>query len=129
MSDEHPNAVAYRRTADAFRSGDVEVMARLIAEDVTWHVPGDHSMAGEVRGRSDLLARLAALGPKGFRLTEIDVFGSDDHVCAVSVMGACRDNIDVQTRVVSVFRYSDGQQLERWLYPDDPTAWHRIFDD
>jgi hypothetical protein len=129
MSADHPNAIAYRRTADAFRAGDVDMLAGLIAEDVTWHIPGDHSMAGDVHGRDELLVWLAALGPKGFWLSEDDVFGSDDHVCAVSMMGARRDDIDVETRVISIFRVRDGQQLERWLYPDDTTAWHRIFDD
>ncbi len=129
MSADHPHAIAYRRTADAFRSGDLELLARLIADDVVWHVPGDHSMAGEIRGRDDLLAWLAALGEKGFWLIEDDVFGSDGHVCAVSAMGARRDNVEAETRVISIFRYRDGQQIERWIYPDDVTAWNNIFDD
>jgi hypothetical protein len=40
-----------------------------------------------------------------------DVFGRDDHACALSVMGARREGIDAQTRVVSVFRYRDGRQV------------------
>lgn len=129
MGSDHPNAIIYRQTADAFRSADVEALASMIAEDVTWHVPGSHSMAGEVHGRANLVAWLTALSQKGFWLTEDDVFGSDDHVCAVSQAGARRTGVDVQTRVVSVFRFRNGQQLERWLYPDDPAAWHQIFDD
>jgi hypothetical protein len=50
-----------------------------------------------------------------------------EHVCAVSTMGARRDGVDVQTRVVHVFRYQQGQQVERWLYPDDQVAWDSIF--
>lgn len=50
MSDGHPNAIAYRRTADAFRSGDQAELASLIATDVVWHVPGAHSMARDIRG-------------------------------------------------------------------------------
>jgi ketosteroid isomerase-like protein len=42
-------------------------------------------------------------------------------------MGARRDGVDVRTRVVSIFRYHDGRQLERWLYPDDILAWNTIF--
>jgi hypothetical protein len=42
-------------------------------------------------------------------------------------MGARRDGGDVQTRVISVFRYHEGQQVERWLYPDDNAAWNAIF--
>jgi hypothetical protein len=42
-------------------------------------------------------------------------------------MGARRDGLEVQTRVVSIFRYPDGRPLERWLYPDDTAAWNAIF--
>ena len=129
MSTEHPNATAYRRTAEAFRSGDPDTLASLIAEDVVWHVPGDHPMSGEIQGRAQLLVWLASLKDLGFWLREDDVFGSDDHVCALSMMGARRAGVDVETRVVSVFRYRDGQQLERWLYPADAASWNRIFDD
>jgi len=71
---------------------------------------------------------LDRLGTKGFWLVENDVFGSDDHVCAVSVMAARREGIDVRTQVVSVFRYRNGRQVERWFYPDDASAWNQIFD-
>jgi hypothetical protein len=36
-----------------------------------------------------MLARLAALNPRGFWLTETD--GSDDHFCAASERGARRE--------------------------------------
>jgi ketosteroid isomerase-like protein len=129
VSIEHPNAIAYRRTADAFRSGDLAGLASYIDESVVWHVPGSHDMAGDIHGRDALLAWLARLRAKGFWLTEDDVFGNDDHVCALSIMGAHRAGVDVQTRVVSVFNYRDGRQLERWFYPDDMGAWNRIFAD
>lgn len=128
MGDGHPNASAYRRTADAFRANDLTAVASLVAEDVVWHVPGSHSMAGDIRGRDDLLTWLGELTQRGFRLRELEVFGNDRHVCAISVMGAQRDGVDVSTRVVSVFTYDDGKQTERWLYPDDIDAWAAIFD-
>ena len=126
MTAEHPNATAYRRTADAFRAGDIDKLRPLIAPDVVWHVPGSHPLAGEVRGRDAVLDWLAALRSLGFRLAEHDVFGNDDHVCALSVVGAGREGIDVETSVVSIFHYRDGQQLERWFYPQDTTAWNKI---
>jgi uncharacterized protein len=127
MSGEHPNALAYRRTADAFRSADDAALAALIAIDVVWHVPGTHSMAGDIRGRAQLIAWLSQVRARGFSLIEHDVFGNDEHVCALSIMGAQRSGVDVQTRVVSVFHYREGQQLERWFYPEDPAAWDQIF--
>ena len=127
MAQEHPDALAYRRAVDAFRSGDLDAVESLIAPEVVWHVPGEHRMAGTIRGRDALLAWMTQLKSLGFWLVEDDVFASDRHVCAVSTMGARRDGVDVQTRVISVFRYRNGRQVERWLYPDDTVAWNAIF--
>jgi len=84
-------------------------------------------MAGTIRGCEALLGWLGQLGKLGFWLVEHVVFASDQHVCAISTMGARRDSVDVQTRVVSIFRYRDGRQFERWMYPDDTAAWNAIF--
>jgi ketosteroid isomerase-like protein len=127
VTGDHPHVIAYRRTADAFRAGDLDVVESLVAPEVVWHVPGDHPMAGTIEGREALLAWLARLTRIGFWIVECDVFASDQHVCAVSTMGARRDDVDVQTRVISIFRYRDGRQVERWLYPDDTAAWNAIF--
>ena len=126
--DEHPNATAYRRAADAFRAGDLAAIAGLVANDVVWHVPGHHRRAGDVVGREAVVAWLRDLHGTGFWLREHDVFGNDTHVCALSVVGARRADVDVQTRVVNIFHFRDGQQAERWFYPEDIEVWNRIFD-
>jgi ketosteroid isomerase-like protein len=127
VTQDHPDAIAYRRTADAFRAGGLDLVKTLIAPEVVWHVPGEHRMAGLIDGRDAVLRWLAHLGEIGFWLVEHDVFASDQHVCAISTMGARRPDVDVQTRVISIFRYRDGRQVERWLYPDDTAAWNTIF--
>jgi ketosteroid isomerase-like protein len=124
---EHTNAVAYRRTADAFRARDFDAIGSLVAEDVVWHVPGRHPMAGEIRGRDALVAWLSRLGALGFTLREHDVLANDEHVCALSFMGARRPGVEIEIRVVSVFHFRDGQQVERWFYPEDMAAWDSIF--
>lgn len=128
MDNEHPNATAYRQTANAFRANDFARVAELVTDDVVWHIPGSHAQAGDVVGRDAVVGFLAGLVPMGFWLREHDVFGNDEHVCALSDMGAKRPGVDVETRVVSVFHYRDGRQAERWFYPDDRDAWDRIFD-
>ena len=64
-----------------------------------------------------------------FWLEELEVFGNNRMACAISVMGARRDGIDVSTRVVSVFDYAEGRQTQRWIYPDDLEAFGQIFYD
>jgi uncharacterized protein len=125
---EHPNAAAYRETADAFRAGDMARIDELIDDKVVWHIPGDHPLAGDLVGKRAVAAFLHRLGELGFTLHEHDVFASDDHVCALSEMGARRPGMEVSTHVVSIFHFRDGRQIERWLYPDDLVAWNAIFD-
>ena len=55
MANEHPNAAAYRRTADAFRARDWDTVRSLVDDDVVWHVPGSHPLAGEIRGTEAVL--------------------------------------------------------------------------
>lgn len=129
MNHEHPNATAYRVTADAFRAGDLALIESLVDEDVVWHVPGHHLRAGDISGRDALLAWLAGLPELGFWLTEHDVFANDEHVCALSNMGARRAGVDAETRVVSIFHFRNGRQAERWFFPEDAAAWDRIFDE
>lgn len=123
---EHPNATAYRQAAAAFRAGDLETIEKLVAADVVWHVPGDAPLAGDLRGREALLAFLTRVAELGFWLREHDVFGNDVHVCALSEMGATRPGVDVSTRVVSIFHFSNGRQVERWFYPQDMGTWNSI---
>ena len=125
--NEHPNATIYRETVDAFRANDLSTVEKLVDPDVVWHIPGTHPFAGDVRGRDALINFLGRLGAIGFWLREHDVFGSDAHVCALSEIGATRPEVSVATRVVSIFSYRDGRQVERWFYPDDMTAWNSIF--
>ena len=126
-TNEHPNAAAYRRTADALRARDFASLGALLDEDVVWHVPGSHSRAGDIRGRDEVMRWLADLIKTGFWLTEHDVLGNDEHVCALSNMGARRPGLEVETRVVSIFHFRDGRQVERWFFPEDAAAWDRIF--
>jgi uncharacterized protein len=127
-TDEHPNVVVYGRTADAFRARDFDAIRSLVAENVVWHVPGRNPMAGEIRGLDELVAWLGRVSELGFTLREHDVLGNDEHVCALSYMGARRPGVDIEIRVTSVFHYRDGRQVERWMYPEDMVAWDAIFD-
>jgi ketosteroid isomerase-like protein len=126
---EHPNAAAYRRTADAFRAGDRDALAELIDEDLIWHVPGINPLAGEIHGREALFGffdRLRDVTGGTFTLKEHDVLGTDDHVVALSHMAAVRHDERVSLSVVSVFHYRDGRQHERWFHPSDLAAWDTL---
>jgi ketosteroid isomerase-like protein len=126
---EHSNVAAYRRTADAFRERDTEILAGLIDDEVVWHVLGSSPLAGGIRGREALFRwfdRLHEVTEGTFTLKEHDVLGTDDHVVALSGMSAVRDGVRISVNVVSVMHFRDGRQQERWFHPSDPTAWDAL---
>jgi len=125
-SGEHPNALAYRRTADAFRARDFAALEALFDPDVVWHIPGHNIRGGEVRGFEAVVALLTGL-PAGYTISEHDVLGNDEHVVALSDMGVRRPDLELMTRVVHVFHFREGRQVERWFYPEDIETWDRAF--
>lgn len=50
ISLDHPDAVTYRRAADAFRAGDLDALADTIHESVIWRLPGTAWMARDFEG-------------------------------------------------------------------------------
>jgi uncharacterized protein len=52
------NAAIVRRGYEAFGSGDLETLAGLFGENVSWHTPGRSPLAGGVVGREAVFARL-----------------------------------------------------------------------
>jgi ketosteroid isomerase-like protein len=51
---EHPCATVLRAECEARPSRDLAAFARLLTQDVTWHVPGDNAIAGIYRGINEL---------------------------------------------------------------------------
>jgi uncharacterized protein len=127
ISTDHPDAVIYRRAADAFRAGDLGALVDSIHENVTWHLPGTTWMARDFTGRDTLLAFLREVIERTrgtFKLLDVSVSGSDDHVLAAQRLGATTADGDEQFfDVSSVMRFHEGKQKERWLHIHDQVAF------
>jgi len=127
---DHPDAVTYRRTADAFRAGELDDLATTIDEQVSWHLPGTSWMARDFIGREMLLAYLREIVARThgtFILRDVCVSGSDDHVVAVQQFGAAVAGEERTFDVTSVMRFSSGLQRERWFHIHDQRAFDGFF--
>ena len=127
---DHPDAVTYRRAADAFRRKDLATVAETIHEDVTWHIPGTSWIAREVQGRDALFAYLKELLTKTsgtFILEDRSISGSDHHLMAVQRFGATYDGHTEKFDAVSVMRFEGGLQIERWIHLIDLAAFDKFF--
>ncbi len=123
---DHPDALTYKRAADAFRARDLEAVATTIHEDVIWHLPGTSWMARDCEGRGPLLAYLREIMQRTngtFRLQDVYVAGTDDHVLAVNRFGATVGAEERLFQASSVMRFRDGRQKERWFHIHDLSAF------
>ena len=127
---DHPNAVTYRRAADAFRRKDLETVRQTIHEDVAWHFPGSTWVAREIQGRDALLAFLKEVMTRTggtFVLEDRSISGTDHHLVAVQRFGATHDGHAQKFDAVSVIRFEGGRQIERWIHLVDAEAFDAFF--
>jgi len=127
---EHPDALTYRRAADAFRRKDLETVAETIHENIAWHFPGSTWIAREIHGRDVLLAFLKEIMARtagSFTLEDRSIAGTDHHVVAVQRLGATHDGRTQKFDAVSIMRFEGGRQIERWIHLLDAKAFDAFF--
>ncbi len=91
-------------------------------------VAGEHSNATAYLRTADAFRARDSPPWELCSIREHDVLASDEHVVALRYMGVRRPDLELETRVVSVFHFRGGRQVERWFYPQDATVWDRIFE-
>ena len=57
----HSNEDLARRGYDAFTRGDMQAVSDVFADDIVWHVGGRSPLAGDYRGKDEVLGFLAKL--------------------------------------------------------------------
>jgi ketosteroid isomerase-like protein len=121
----HPNAELVERAFDAF-GRDALTVARAIAEDAVWRVPGSSAMSGEYRGRDAILRflRQTMVLTGGTYRTELRyVVADDERAVAVYRARGERDErtIDIEQALFCIVR--DGQLVDVTAVPFDGDAF------
>lgn len=127
----HPNEVIIRGLYDAFQSGDMAAVDRLLADDVTWHAPGTAQHAGVRRGKAELYAsmgRLAELTSGTLRSEVVDVLANDRRAVVIQRTRAQRDDRpELDDRELIEYELRDGRVTEVREHPGDLHAMDRFF--
>lgn len=134
MPSEHPNAILVRefheRQNRFYAGGDQGPSRALLAEDVVWHVPGRSVIAGDYRGREEVLRHFAArreLSRASFRITVRGVLADDEHAVIFAAGEARRGGETSRWTVAGVFRIADGKIAECWVLPYDQYRFDEIW--
>ena len=118
----HPNEDLLRTGFDAFGRGDMEALGKLFTDDVVWHFPGTSQLAGEYRGKEEVLGFLGKsfeLSGGTLRLEIHDVLANDEHGTVLTHVTGQREGKSLDDNSVQVFHIRDGKVSESWIHPGD----------
>lgn len=131
----HPNEQLIRDFYEAqgrFYAGEsdrAEVEA-LLADDIEWHVPGRNAIAGDYRGKDDVLdyfARRRDMARRSFRVELRHVLADDEFVMQLAGGRAEIEGEAREWETVGVYRIEHGRIAECWLVPFDQHAFDEIW--
>jgi len=134
MPREHPNADLIRDFHEHqnrfYAGGEQEPARALLAEDVVWHVPGRSAIAGDHRGRDEVLRYFAArrdLAHGTFRIAVRGVLADNERAVIFAGGQVQRDGNSFDWETASVFRIVDGKIAECWVLPYDQYRFDEIW--
>lgn len=126
---EHPNVVRHRRGHDAFRNGDMDTLAEIIAEDTLWHWPGSSQIAGDLRGRDAVFAAFAKIDDltTDMEMEDLEFLAGQDHTASFTRATATRGDHSLEYEFCEICRWLDGQVAEEWIFVRDLYAYDNFW--
>lgn len=103
---------------DAIAEGDPERLGEFIADDIVVHIPGNNPIAGDYRGRDEVLTYYRTLVERtqasggSVEVDMHDLLASDEHVVSLSR----RRFAGVDARAIVVYHVEDGKIQETWVH-------------
>ena len=134
MSEAGRNTKLIREFHDAqnrfYAGADQEHVRAMLAEDATWHVPGRSVLAGDYRGRDEVLryfVRRRELADATFRIVVRRVIADDEGAVIFAGGQVRRDGETFAWETVGVFRIADDKIAECWVLPYDQYSFDEIW--
>lgn len=78
MSASHPNLTLIHNFFQAYAKNDLDGIKAILAEDIQWHIPGNHPLSGTKKGVTEVLGYFQQLSKGSFQAESI-VMGVNDH--------------------------------------------------
>jgi uncharacterized protein len=118
----HPNEALARELFDAFGRRDSAALGALFADDAVWRVGGANPMAGEYRGRREVLRFLAStarLTGGTYRSELLYALADDQHVVAVYRARGEREGRSIDLVQLLLCDVADGRLVDVTALPTD----------
>jgi len=119
----HPNEEALRRADAAQASGDVQGLMAMFADDAIIHIGGRSNMAGDYKGKDQLLEVYGRFMQSLGNIEEMgthDILANDTHGIQLQSVTAERDGERITIKSMGVMHFTDGKVTEAWFIDEDP---------
>jgi ketosteroid isomerase-like protein len=120
---EHPNVQRVRDALAAYNRGDLDGMRSFVAEDVLWHVGGNHPLSGDYRGRDavfDYYAKVRDLTGGTLTLEPVDILVNDEHAGIFMRVTGERDGKSLDVLLAEALTFDEsGRWAEYWALADE----------
>ena len=124
---EHPNAALARRIFAAFARRDGAAVVAALDDDVVWRVGGASPVAGEYRGRREVIdfLRMTTQETGGTYRSELLWAVADDEraVAVYRARGSRPDGRTIDIEQILLCRVADGRFLEVVAVPTNQVAF------
>ena len=108
-SEENQSLKLVQKMFDAYAKGDTEALKEVVAEDVEWHIPGRHPLAGTKRGLDELGEFFKALHGAGFKAEVMILAANDNYVIDAHRGWSNTGQGDVDLNWVLLYQIIDGK--------------------
>lgn len=123
---EHPNVANIKAALSAFGSGDRDEMQKHLADDIVWHVGGNHHLSGDYRGGGAVLdyhERVRELTGGSLKLEPVSVMADAEHAGIFLRVSGERSGSKLDTVMAEALRLDgQGRWVEYWAQADDQVA-------
>jgi ketosteroid isomerase-like protein len=125
---EHPNAVAVRRSFEAWNSGRVDAIREYLSEGAVMHFAGNNAMSGTYRGQDAVMDALGRASQGWGPQVEVEALLASDHHVIAFFHGSERDGktLDVVTAMPMKLN-AEGKITEIWFLANDQRAFDQFW--
>lgn len=116
-----------RKAAQELNNGDPKALQNLIADDVVYHIPGKSRLAGDYRGKGDLVENY--LGVIQGMVDALDLVydevytGPDNSVVGTLSSSFTRNGKQLELEGAIRYQFENDMISEAWLHIKDIEAW------
>lgn len=108
-SQDRPALKVIQGFFTAYGNGDLDGMRQFVSDDVEWHIPGRHKLAGTKRGIDEFTAFFALLGKAGFNAEVMILAANDTYVIDAHRGYSNTEGQNIDINWVLLYQIEDGK--------------------